>query len=80
MFAAPTERGSCPCLTFPNRWFARRVERTMPFKFEWQFKYRDERFLNAGARQACESRQKPAFMRVFCIFPDFGLPCRLAMP
>jgi hypothetical protein len=39
----------------------------MPIKFEWQFKYRDERFLNGGAPSRHAICETPAIMRVFCI-------------
>jgi hypothetical protein len=43
----------------------------MPIKFEWQFKYRDERFLNADARHLPARAQKPSIHAGFRHFRGF---------
>ena len=43
----------------------------MPVKFEWQFKHRDERFLNAARRDARRRGQKPSIHAGFLHFHGF---------
>jgi hypothetical protein len=43
----------------------------MPIKFEWQFKHRDERFLNAPALKALIRSQKPSIHAGFLHFRGF---------
>jgi hypothetical protein len=50
--------------------FAGLLEAMMPGKFEWQFKYRDEADVNAGARHAREKFEKPLICRHFCDSSD----------
>jgi hypothetical protein len=42
----------------------------MAGKFEWQFKYRDEADVNAGARGAAAKFKKPLICRHFCNSSD----------
>ncbi|MCX7322605.1 MAG: hypothetical protein NT113_25090 [Hyphomicrobiales bacterium] len=51
----------------------------MPIKFEWQFKYRDERFLNADTPPTAHHARNTSIHAGFCNFVDFGLPCRLGI-
>lgn len=43
----------------------------MPIKFEWQFKHRDERFLNTAAMKAPFRDQKPSIHAGFLHFRGF---------
>jgi hypothetical protein len=43
----------------------------MPVKFEWQFKHRDERFLNADRRHARMRGRKPSIHAGFLHFCGF---------
>jgi hypothetical protein len=75
------ECGPCPnCETpsSPTPFAGLLLRRSWPIKFEGQFKYRDERAVNAqGGLDATESR-KCLRRKRFRMIVKFGLPCGFA--
>jgi hypothetical protein len=88
LFAALPERGPCPLSKRPvipahdlvvvRLPFAGLLGSSWPIKFEGQFKYRDERGVNARAAQPITKSQKCFSRSDKSQIVKFGLPCRLA--
>ena len=58
--------------------FAGLLETMMAGKFEWQFKYRDERGVNAEAARLRRKSEEACFISVFAASVAIGLPFDLA--